>query len=569
MSVRRKSAVSAQAVPLLVLGLFILGPMMLAIDRLWAVSGTGPLEAALNLSASGRLALRTATGLAALAALGTVVLGIPVAFGLAAMKDPWRRRLRAMIALPFVCPSIVAAVGFLALMDFMGERGQVVRSWALWPEAGPGTVVLLVAMIWFNLSLAVRVVEPSVSRTDPRYHEQLRLLPKGQTVLGKLQAWWWPLLGPGLVTAAGLTFTFAFTSLALVRWLAPDTLTLEVLLAEQGSGAGIPGYRVDLSRLVLGAAVAQAAVLLIAVSVVNTMQRRHRFALDAASSEAVRRGLASGIWGHPAVQWGLAGGAALFALTPLLLVGLASFHVRTPTGWSFGVAGWRRAFEGDSGGVTLMEAFWSTLQTASVTVALALPLGWYLATQVHRAEREGRRTLARCVDLLAMVPLVVSGAMVGLGLLLGLLRLAPTWLASPWLLPVAHATLVLPIVVRVLLPAMRRLQPEFEACAATLGLGPWRRFALVRWPMLRPAAVVAAGLALAFSLGEFGASWVVVRSTGATTLAVLVDAWLARPGFDPTTRPAAMAVAMVLGTVTMALMLMLERWREDRVQGGL
>ena len=231
--------------------------------------------------------------------------------------------------------------------------------------------------------------------------------------------------------------------------------------------------------------------------------------------------------------------------------------------------GWRRAFAGDAGGVTLMEAFWSTFHTAALTVTLAVPAGWYLAAQVRRAEREGRVNLARAIDLLAMVPLVVSGAMVGLGSLLGLLRFAPGLLASPWLLPVAHATLVLPIVVRVLLPAMRQLPPEFEACAATLGLGPWRRFALVRWPMLRPAAVVAAGLAMAFSLGEFGASWIVVRSTDASTLAVLVDAWLARPGFDPTTRPAAMAVAVVLGTVTMVLMVLLERWREDRVHGGL
>ena len=560
---------AAHAVPLTVLALFILGPMVLAVDRLWAVTGTSPLEAVFDLPSSGREALRTATGLATLAAVGTVLLGTPVALALAAMKDPWRRRLRALIALPFVCPSIVAAVGFLALMDLLGKHGTVVRGWSLWPEAGPGTMLLLVAMVWFNLSLAVRIVEPSVSRADPRYLEQLRLLPGGQTRLGRARTWWWPLLGPGLTAAAGLTFTFAFTSLALVRWLAPDTLTLEVLLAEQGSGAGIPGYRVDLSRLVLGAAVAQAAVLLVAVAVVNTMQRRHRFALDAASSDAVRRGLAAGVWGHPLLRWPLTGGAALFAVAPLMLIGLASFRVRTPDGWTLGLDGWRRAFQGDSGGVTLMEAFWSTLQTASITVALALPAGWYLATQVLRAERDGRRAFARCVDLLSMVPLVVSGAMVGLGSLLGLLRLAPGLLASPWLLPVAHATLVLPIVVRVLLPAMRRLKPEFEACAATLGLGPWRRFALVRWPMLRPAAMVAAGLALAFSLGEFGASWVIVRSTDASTLAVLVDTWLARPGFDPTTRPAAMAVAVVLGTVTMTLMLLLERWREDRVLGGL
>ena len=566
---RPRLGLVAQTLPLFGLALVLLGPMAVAVDRLWAVMGTSPLAAALNLSPSGQDALWTATCLALLAALGTVVLGVPVALALAATRDPWRRRFRALIALPFVCPSIVAAVGFLALMDLLGEGGQAMRNWTLWPEAGPGTVVLLVAMIWFNLSLAVRVVEPSVARADPRYLEQLRLLPHGHTFVGRVQAWWAPLLGPGLIAAAGLTFTFAFTSFALVRWLAPDTLTLEVLLAEQGSGAGIPGYRVDLSRLVLGAAMAQAAVLLVAVSVINAMQRRHTFALNAASSEAVRSGLSAGLWGHPGLRWTLCVGASGFSVLPLVLIALASVRVRTQDGWSLSLDGWRRALEGDAGGVTLMEAFWSTFHTAALTVALAVPAGWYVASQVHRAEREGRVNLARTIDLLAMVPLVVSGAMVGLGSLLGLLRFAPGMLASPWLLPVAHATLVLPIVVRVLLPAMRRLKPDFEACAATLGLGAWRRFVLVRWPMLRPAAVVAAGLALAFSLGEFGASWIVVRSTDASTLAVLVDLWLARPGFDPTTRPAAMAVAVVLGTVTMVLMLVLERWREDRVHGGL
>ncbi|MBL72271.1 MAG: hypothetical protein CMB41_03820 [Euryarchaeota archaeon] len=566
---RRRRAVLAESLPLFGLALVILGPMIVAVDRLWAVTGTSPIAAALDLSPTGQQALWTATALATLAAVGTIVLGVPVAFALAATPDPWRRRFRALIALPFVCPSIVAAVGFLALMDLLGEGGQRLRGMSVWPEAGPGTVVLLVAMVWFNLSLAVRVVEPSLARADPRYLEQLRLLPQGQTLAGRIQAWWAQLLGPGLMAAAGLTFTFAFTSFALVRWLAPDTLTLEVLLAEQGSGAGIPGYRVDLSRLVLGAAVAQAAVLLIAVSVINAMQRRHAFALDAAPSEAVRSGLASGLWGEAWLRWTVCASAAAFAVLPLVLIGVGSVRMRTPEGWTMSLDGWRRALAGDAGGVTLMEAFWSTFHTAALTVALAVPAGWYLATQVHRAEREGRARLARIIDLLAMVPLVVSGAMVGLGSLLGLLRFAPGMLASPWLLPVAHATLVLPIVVRVLLPAMRQMSPDFEACAATLGLGPGRRFALVRWPMLRPATVVAAGLALAFSLGEFGASWIVVRSTDASTLAVLVDTWLARPGFDPTTRPAAMAVAVVLGTVTMVLMVFLERWREDRVHGGL
>ena len=165
---RSPRAVVAQVLPIVGLAVLILGPMAVAVDRLWAVTGTSPLAAALDLSPSGLEALRTATGLASLAAVATVACGVPVAFALAAMDDPWRRRLGALIALPFVCPSIVAAVGFLALMDLTGDVGQTVRGWTAWPEAGPGSVVLLIAMVWFNLSLAVRVVGPTVSRAEPR-----------------------------------------------------------------------------------------------------------------------------------------------------------------------------------------------------------------------------------------------------------------------------------------------------------------------------------------------------------------------------------------------------------------
>ena len=111
---RRRRAVLAESLPLFGLALVILGPMVVAVDRLWAVTGTSPIAAALDLSPTGQQALWTATALATLAAVGTVMLGVPVAFALAATPDPWRRRFRALIALPFVCPSIVAAVGFRA-----------------------------------------------------------------------------------------------------------------------------------------------------------------------------------------------------------------------------------------------------------------------------------------------------------------------------------------------------------------------------------------------------------------------------------------------------------------------
>jgi thiamine transport system permease protein len=541
----------------------LLGPLVLAADRLWAVGGANPMVAVADLSPAGWRSAWSSIQVAFLTSMGVVLFGVPLAFALADQPARRRRWMNTAVGLPFVTPSIVAAVAFLALMDLSGGLGSTLRSTSATSLLGPGSLVLILAMIWFNVSLMTRMLTPALARTDPAYLEQLRLLPQGKNRWRRLWVWWWPVLGPGVAAAAGLTFTFAFTSFAVVRWLAPEATTIELLLAEQGGGAGIPGYRTSLSRLVLGAAVVQGLALLVAALVVNAMQRRHGTGLHQTStlqSDAHQPSWRSVL---------IAGLGVIAALLPLLAVLVASLRVRTTEGHRFGLDGWERALRGDAGGAGLLEALVTSGTTAMWTVAIALPVGWWCASAVLTAERLGHHHRARVLDLLAMAPLVVSSAMVGLGSLLGLLRFAPDLIASPVLLPMAHATLVLPVVVRVLLPAMRALPDDLEEQAATLGLGPWRRWSLVRWPMLRPAAVVAAGLALAFSLGEFGASWILVRSTGSTTLAVLVDAWLARPGFDATTRPAAMAVASVLGVLAAAVMLTVERWRDDRMGGGL
>ena len=565
MNVGRRARARLDALMAVPLACLLLGPLLLAVDRLWAVGGSSPLRAVLDLSASGWTAAWTSTLLAGLSAVGVILLGLPLAFALASLPARPRRLAQTAVGLPFVTPSIVAAVAFLALADLLGGLGGTLREAPLTALLGPGGWLLLLATVWFNLSLVTRMLTPALARTDPAYLEQLRLLPAGRSRLGRIGAWWMPLLGPGLVAAAGLAFTFSFTAFALVRWLTPDAATIELLLAEQGGGAGIPGYRTALSRLVLGAAMVQGLALLLAAATVNAMQRRHGRRLQQASTTTVDHlGLGPSRWAVSMVVLTCAA-----ALLPLATVLLASFRVRDGDHMAFTLDGWRRAFEGDAGGAGLAEALLTTLTNAGTTVLLAVPAGWWLASAVLHAERRGARTTARIYDLLGMAPLIVSSAMVGLGSLLGLLRFAPSLIASPLLLPLAHATLVLPVVVRVLLPSMRSLPPEFSEAAATLGLGPLRRWGLVHWPMLRPATAVAAGLALAFSLGEFGASWVLVRSTGSVTLAVLVDAWLARPGFDPLTRPAAMSVAVVLAVVAAGTMLLVERWRDDRVGGGL
>jgi ABC-type sulfate transport system permease component len=59
---------------------------------------------------------------------------------------------------------------------------------------------------------------------------------------------------------------------------------------------------------------------------------------------------------------------------------------------------------------------------------------------------------------------------------------------------------------------------------------------------------------LAFSMGEFGATYLVVRAGSWDSLSILVDQVASRPGFDPLVIPTAMALATTLMIVTLLVL---------------
>ena len=69
-----------------------------------------------------------------------------------------------------------------------------------------------------------------------------------------------------------------------------------------------------------------------------------------------------------------------------------------------------------------------------------------------------------------------------------------------------------------------------------------------------------------FSLGEFGASWILLRSGSWDTLPILVDQLMARPKYFQLVEPVAMATASLLMMITFVLFVITERFREH--QGG-
>ncbi|MEC8151875.1 MAG: hypothetical protein VX068_04440, partial [Candidatus Thermoplasmatota archaeon] len=206
----------------------------------------------------------------------------------------------------------------------------------------------------------------------------------------------------------------------------------------------------------------------------------------------------------------------------------------------------------------------NSLTYAGMTLVIALPLGYAVASCLVTLRQQGRKTAAGVLDSLCMLPLSMSAVMVGLGMVAGILRWFPQMFSFPYLPVVPHVMLVLPFVIRLMVPAIERIDPVYAEQASLLPMKPWASWWHARGAFLVVPATMAASLCLAFSLGEFGATFLVVRVGSWDSLSIMVDQVASRPKFDPYVFPTAMALATMLMMVTLLVLSINERARAWR-----
>jgi thiamine transport system permease protein len=265
-------------------------------------------------------------------------------------------------------------------------------------------------------------------------------------------------------------------------------------------------------------------------------------------------------------------GGLIFTLLPLILVAISSFVVRTVKNGTissdFTLDAWKNAWQGDNSTLSIPEALSNSLIYALITLIFSIIIGWIIASSINRLENSGNMKLAKIVDMISLAPLAISAVMIGLGILLGILRWNPA-MFNWFLIPVIpHVLLTTPFVVRVMLPAIRSLDISFEEQAKMLGLSPTKVWIHSRLSFLLGPLAVSSSLTIAFSLGEFGATWILVRSGSWDTLSILVDQLMGQPKFNPLVYPMAMASATVLMALTFVLFLLAEKVRPDGEGSG-
>lgn len=539
---------AAGAIPLVFLGFFFVWPVLALAGRGFVLDGALDLSGFTEVFADPRTwrLIGITLGQAIVGTVLSVALGIPGAYVLYRCRFRGRTLLRGLVTVPFVLPTVVVGVAFRALLAPGGPLAFL--------GIDQTFTAIVLALVFFNYAVVVRTVGGLWERLDPRAEHAARAL--GASPARAFGTVTLPALTPAITSAASLVFLYCATAFGTVLVLGPPgygTIETEI-------------YVQTTQFLDLRAAAVLSVVQLLVVA----------GALVAADRTRARRETALGLLpeAHSGRQIRLRSDALPLAVTGVVVLGLLLLPIGTLITRSLHAADGSWTLENyrnlaTTGGrnalsVTVWEAAGNSLRTATLAAILAVVVGGLVALVVSRRPRAiaGRRAL-RVVDSVFMLPLGVSAVTVGFGFLITLdkpLGFDIDLRTSGLLVPIAQAVVAIPLVVRVILPVLRAIDPKLREAAATLGAGPGRVLATVDLPVVLRPLGLAIGFAFATSLGEFGATAFLARPDTAT-LPVVIFRLIGKPG--PDNYGMALAASVVLALVTATVMLLAERLRGE------
>jgi sulfate/thiosulfate transport system permease protein len=211
-----------------------------------------------------------------------------------------------------------------------------------------------------------------------------------------------------------------------------------------------------------------------------------------------------------------------------------------------------------------LHAFRVTIIVAVLSVGLNTIFGVGSAILLVRHDFPGKRILSALIDL----PLAVSPVVVGLALILVYGANTPVggWFADhgvPIIFSIPGMVLAtvfvsLPLVARAIAPVLAEIGVEQEQAAWTLGASPLAAFRRITLPAIRWALAYGMVLALARSLGEYGAVAVVSGRLVDQTQTLTLFVEERYQNFDQT---AAYAASFALAFLAVAILLCIKLLR--------
>lgn len=461
--------------------------------------------------------LRMTTIQASLTTILSLAVGMALAWALNRLRFPGRDLLVALFASAIVTPGMVVAFGLLSIWGRNGWINQASEALFGVSLGNPafGLSGILLAHVVLDGAFAARIM---LARLDAIPTTRLKIGQSlGLTPWQRFSLLDWPALHGTIPGLAAIIFLLAFTSFPIVLLLGggPANQTLEVAI--------YAAVRQDFDLLgavrLAATQIAVCAVVILAASALAPIPTSFGASTPTSWHDG---GLARPL------QIGVLALCTIGFLLPLVSV--------LVDGLSSGI-----------GAVLAQPAFWWATLTSLIigSSSAILTLALALALALGRGAT-GSGPLRTLLGLPAFAYLAVPAVVLSLGffLLVRQLGLAPA-LAAPFVVVLANSLLALPF-------AMATLGPPLDAIAKTrgklirsLGLGGWRQFTAVEYPLLGRDIGVMLALAFCFSLGDLGVIALFGTQDFQTLPLMMFRALGAYRGNDA----AAIAAILLIGTI--------------------
>jgi iron(III) transport system permease protein len=458
-------------------------------------------------------------------AVGTVVLGVGLAWLTVMCEFPGRRLFDWALMLPFAIPAYVLAFVFLGLLDFTGPVQTGIRDLLGLPPTwfvdvrGPGGVITVMVLVLYPyVYMLSRVAFLGQGHSAFEAARVLGMSSRSAFLRVAL-----PMARPGIVAGLSLALMEALADFGAVSVFNYDTFTTAIYKAWFG-----------LFNLEAAAQLASLLLLFVAVALVTERRFRGRSRYQSSGS-ALRR--------FPLSGW-RAWMATAAASTVLLLAFVAPVTQ---------LAIWAWEARGD-----LDQRYWGLVRhtlslgtmAALMTVAAAFVLGYARRNHGTRAVRTGVQ--------LATLGYALPGSVLAVGIMIslvwvdhriedlaeGLFGTSVGLLLSGSVLALllAYFTRFLAVAYGPMDSALERIRPSVKEAARSLGAGPWEVIRRIYLPMLSPGLLTAGLLVLVDVMKEMPAT-LLLRPFGWDTLAVRIYGLTAEGEWE---RAALPAVALVL-----------------------
>src|SRR3984893_8826816 len=400
-----------------------------------------------------------------IAAMSTVLLlllGFPLAYGMARAPRRWQPALFMLVALPFWTSFLIRIYAWINILQRDGLLNQLLIMLRMVDEPPAwlaSDTAVYIGMVYSYLPFMVLPLYASLEKMDES-------LIEAAADLGcpRWKAFWLvtlPLSLPGVIAGVLLCFIpivgeFVIPDLlgSSQSMMIGQTLWTEFFLNKDWPVAS-------------SIAIVLLAVMLTTILFYQPMQPR-----DFSERACLQKPTAFNV---AAVALGLA-----FLYAPIVVLVVYSFNAsRLVTVW----AGWSTRWYGEllrDG--AMLESAWVTIRVAMLSATAATVLGTLAALALVRLGRFRGRLL---FSGMVYAPLVMPEVIIGLALLLLFVAVGAD--RGFWTVTVAHTSLTMCFVTIIVRSRLLHLDPSLEEAALDLGCPPMKTFLSVTVPLILPA----------------------------------------------------------------------------------